>query len=34
MKLIVQILKNEESMKVVEEAESMEKMVDEKKDSR
>lgn len=32
MKLIVSILKNEESMKVIEESEIMERMVDEKKD--
>ena len=32
MKLIVSILKNEESMKVIEESENIERMVDEKKD--
>jgi len=32
MKLIVSILKNEESMKVIEESENMERMVDKKKD--
>lgn len=32
MKLVVSILKNEENMKVIEESENMEKMVDEKID--